>query len=200
MKGIKYLLSDLDGVIRHFSSERDTEIEKRCGLSRGSLLGTAFEKNLLTRAITGSISDEAWRSEITNELAKVCSPELAAKAVSDWSAFPGRIDHRYLDYLKTQFPTLPVAILTNGTSRLHRDLESLGIADRFFKIFNSAKIGFCKPDQNVFNHVLEVLKCEPGEVFFIDDSLSHVNAARELGMSVYHYRSFDEFQKAMEVK
>jgi hypothetical protein len=33
MNGIKYLLSDLDGVIRHFSPERDQEIERRCGLS-----------------------------------------------------------------------------------------------------------------------------------------------------------------------
>ena len=200
MKGIKYLLSDLDGVIRHFSPERDSEIEQKCGLSPGSLLGTAFEKNLLTRAITGSISDETWRSEIANALAKVCSPELAAKAVSDWSAFPGMVDHRYLDYLKTQFPALPVAILTNGTSRLHRDLATLGIANRFFKIFNSAEIGFCKPDPKVFNHVLDVLKCEPSEVFFIDDSLSHVNAARELGMSVHHHRSFEELQKALELE
>lgn len=200
MKGIKYLLSDLDGVIRHFSAERDQEIERRYGLSPGALLGTAFEKNLLTRAITGKISDEDWRSEITAILEKVCSLELAKQAVGDWSAFPGKVDYRYLDYLVNQFPGLPVAVLTNGTSRLHRDLVTLGIADRFYKIFNSAEIGFCKPNPKVFNYVVEVLNCEPKEIFFIDDSLSHVTAAKELGMVAHHYRSFGEFQKLMEAE
>lgn len=200
MKGIKYLLSDLDGVIRHFSSERDQEIERRYGLSQGILLGTAFEKNLLTRAITGKITDEAWRSEITAALAKLYSSELAEQAVSDWSAFPGKVDHVYLDYLKVKFVDVPFAILTNGTSRLHRDLATLGIADRFFKIFNSAEIGFCKPDPKVFSHVVEALECDPKEIFFIDDSLSHVDAAKELGIVAHHYRSFEEFNKLMELK
>ena len=200
MNGIKYLLSDLDGVIRHFNSERDQEIERRCGLPPGILLGTAFEKNLLTRAITGKISDEIWRSEITDELAQVCSPDIATQAVGDWSAFPGKVDHRYLDHLENQFPNLPVAVLTNGTSRLHRDLATLGIAERFCKIFNSAEIGFCKPDPKVFNHVVEALNCEPNEIFFIDDSLSHVNSAKALGMAAHHYRSFEEFKKMMELK
>lgn len=200
MKGIKFLLSDLDGVIRYFSAERDQEIERRFGLTQGILLGTAFEKNLLTRAITGKISDEVWRAEITAILAKVCSPELAVQAVGNWSEFPGKVDHRYLDYLKDQFPHLSIAVLTNGTSRLHRDIATLGIADCFFRIFNSAEIGFCKPDPKVFNHVVEALGCEPEEIFFIDDSLSHVDAAKKLGMVAHHYRSFEEFKESMELK
>lgn len=200
MRGIKYLLSDLDGLIRHFPSERDQEIEQRCGLSEGILLRTAFEKSLLARVVTGKISDEVWRSEIADALATLCSPELAAQAVGDWSVFPGEVDHLYLEYLKLQFPDLPIAILTNGTSRLHRDLAALGIADRFFQIFNSAEIGVCKPDPKVFNHVVEALDCAPGEIFFIDDSLSHVNSAKEIGMVAHHYRSLEVFKNFMELK
>jgi glucose-1-phosphatase len=196
---IKYLLSDLDGVIRHFSPERDQEIEQRCGLTSGMLLGTAFEKTLLNRAITGVISDESWRSEIIKLLSKTYTPGLATQAVIDWSAFPGKVDHRYLDYLEVKFAGIPVAVLTNGTSRLNQDLKTLGIADRFFKIFNSAEIGFCKPDRRVFDHVIEALDCKPSDVFFIDDSLSHVNMAKELGMSGHHYRSLEDFQKSMEL-
>ena len=200
MKEIKYLLSDLDGVIRHFSSERDGEIERRCGLTPGKLLGTAFEKNLLTRAITGKISDEVWRAEVIAELAQQCSPELAAQAVSDWSAHPGSVDHRYLEYLQFKFADLPISLLTNGTSRLHRDLKNLGIFERFFKIFNSAEVGFCKPDRRIFEHVVEALGCEPEEIFFIDDWLPNVTVAKEIGMSSHHYRSFEEFKDVMELR
>lgn len=197
MTRIKYLLSDLDGVIRHFSPERDQEIEKRCGLSSGALLGTAFEKSLLTRAITGILSDESWRNEIIELLSKTYPKNLAIQAVKDWSSFPGKVDFRYLEYLEVKFSDVPVAVLTNGTSRLHQDLKTLGIAERFFKIFNSAEIGICKPDKKIFNHVIEVLSCKPSEVFFIDDSLSHVNAAEELGMAVHHYSSLEDFQKSV---
>lgn len=199
MIGIKYLLSDLDGVIRHFSSDRDQEIEQRCGLSSGTLLGTAFEKNLLTRAITGVISDEAWRDEIIEVLSKTYTQNLATQAVKEWSAFPGKVDYQYLQYLELKFQGLPVVVLTNGTSRLHQDLKTLGIADRFFKVFNSAEIGFCKPDKKVYAHVIKALNCKPSEILFIDDSLSHVKAANELGMAVHHYRSLEGFRKSVEV-
>ncbi len=195
MTGIKYLLSDLDGVIRHFPPERDQEIEKKFGLSDGTLISAAFEKSLLTQAITGQISDEFWRNEITEVIAKTYPHNLAIQAVKDWSSFPGKVDYQYLECFEVMFPGLPVAILTNGTSRLPQDMKALGIADRFFKIFNSAEIGFCKPDKKVFVHVIEALSCKPSEVLFIDDSLSHVNAAKELGMVVHHYQSIEGLQK-----
>ncbi len=85
-------------------------------------------------------------------------------------------------------------MLTNGTSRLATDLTALGIESRFFKIFNSAVIGVCKPDRKIFAHVVENLGCAPSEIFFVDDSMSHVQAAQEMGMAVHHYQSPDDFQ------
>lgn len=73
-------------------------------------------------------------------------------------------------------------------------LTKLGIENRFFKIFNSAEIGVCKPDKKLYQHVVASLQCNPSEVLFIDVSLPHVEAARELGMITHHYRSFEEFQ------
>jgi HAD superfamily hydrolase (TIGR01509 family) len=198
MKAIKFILSDLDGVIRHFNSARDSEIEQRHGLTAGALFATAFEKKLLTRAVTGLISDEAWRAEILEILSATYPKQNAIRAVQDWSSFPGKVDHQYLDFLKKRFPTLPLAVLTNGTSRLHQDLKTLGLKDHFFRIFNSAEIGICKPDQKVYLHVLNELNCKPHEVFFIDDSISHVNSARDLGINAYHYNSLEAFKEAVK--
>lgn len=195
MKGIKYLLSDLDGVIRHYPLQRNTGIEQEFSLTPGSLLSAAFEKTLLSKAVCGFISDEDWRTEIVKSLSKSHPPEVAASAVQKWSDFPGIVDHSFLAFIETECIGLPVAVLTNGTSRLKKDLAKLEIESRFFKVFNSAEIGLCKPDKKLFTHVVQDLGCEPSDVLFVDDSISHVQAAQEVGMRTHHYKSFDEFKK-----
>jgi HAD superfamily hydrolase (TIGR01549 family) len=133
-------------------------------------------------------------SKIIKSLSKVCGEKLATTAISEWSDFSGIIDHRYLNHVESKFSSVPIAVLTNGTSRLKSDLTKLVIENRFFKIFNSAEIGICKPDLKIFRHVVASFGCNMSEVLFVDDSLSHIEAARELGMITHHYRSFEEFQ------
>lgn len=191
---IKYLLSDLDGVIRHYPPERDREIEKKLGLPEKTITSAAFEKTLLSKAICGIISDEEWRAEITKVLSKFHAPDIAALAVKEWSDFSGVVDHQYLRHIETHVG-VPVVILTNGTSRLKSDLLKLEIGNRFFKVFNSAEIGICKPDKKLFIHVIQNLNCQPHEVLFVDDSMSHVQAAQEIGMRIHHYSSLDNFRK-----
>jgi putative hydrolase of the HAD superfamily len=191
---IKYLLSDLDGVIRVYPPERAASIEQKHGLQAGAIFSNAFEKTLLSQAVCGHITDEAWRSEIAKSLSKVCDDKIATAAISEWSDFSGVVDHRYLGHVESKFSGIPVAVLTNGTSRLKGDLAKLGIENRFFRIFNSAEIGVCKPDRKIYQHVISSLGCKSSEILFIDDSLSHVETAHECGMATYHYRSFEDFQ------
>lgn len=194
---IKYILSDLDGVIRKFPYERDEAIEERLGFSRGALYKTAFEKSLLSRAVLGQITDDVWREEITAQLAKNYGQEKAAAAVQEWGDFPGLVDEEYLGFLVHRFPHTPIVVLTNGTSRLKDDLAKLGLEKRFHRVFSSSEIGVSKPDKKIFQHVVEKLGCKPGEVLFIDDSLSHIESAQELGMHVHHYRSLAELKNEL---
>jgi FMN phosphatase YigB (HAD superfamily) len=195
---LRYLLLDLDGVIRHYPPQRNIEIEQKYNLNEGTLLSAAFEKSLLSKAVCGLISDEDWRVEIVNNVSKDYPRNIAASAVAEWSDFPGLVDDEFLKYVNTKFASLPIAILTNGTSRLHMDLSKINLKDKFFKIFNSAEIGFCKPDKRIFIHVLTDLRCQPSEVLFIDDSQSHIQAAQELGLRTHQYRSLDVFRSACE--
>ncbi len=192
---IKFLLSDLDGVIRMYPPERAASIEQKHGIQAGAIFSNAFEKTLLSKAVCGHITDEAWRLEIAKSLAKVCGETTATEAIREWSDFSGIVDLRYLDHVESKFSGIPVAVLTNGTSRLNCDLTKLGIQNRFFKIFNSAEIGVCKPDREIYQHVIGELRCKPSGILFVDDSLSHVQAAAELGMITHHYRSLETFQR-----
>lgn len=192
---IKFILSDLDGVIRKYPNERNLKIEEKFGLPQGSLVKSAFQTPFLEKAVCGHISDENWREEIEKNLTLLSSPEVSRLAMLEWNDFSGIVDYEYLNFLEVRFPKIPVAVLTNGTSRLKSDLSKLNLNDQFFKIFNSADIGFCKPNPKIFHHVVEKLNCKPSEILFIDDSLSHVQAAKELGMKVCHYNSLGDLEK-----
>lgn len=192
---IKFLLSDLDGVIRTYPPERAMIIEQKHGLQVGAIFSAAFENALLTKAVCGLITDEAWRIEIVRKLSKVCGEKTAQTAIHEWSDFSGIVDHRYLQHLQEKYIGVPISVLTNGTSRLNSDLTKLGIKNSFFKIFNSAEIGFCKPDKKIYHYVIEQFGCRPSEVLFVDDSQLNVQAASEVGMITHHYKSFEDFKK-----
>lgn len=73
------------------------------------------------------------RADIVSALSKSYPLEIAHHAVWEWSDFPGIVDHQFFNYIESEY-ALPIAVLTNGTTRLTSDLEKLGIRDRFFKV------------------------------------------------------------------
>ncbi len=190
---IKYLLSDLDGVIRQYPESRTQSIESKFGLAPGTLISAAFKNTLLEDVVCGRITDEAWRSDIATKISKEYSKAIAVQAVQEWSDFPGQVDQEYLQHVERYFANIPIAVLTNGTSRLDADLKKLSLENRFFKIFNSAEIGVCKPDHKIYLHVLKILECQADEILFVDDSVSHIQGARELGFKTHHYKSLEQF-------
>ena len=183
---IQALLSDLDGVVRLWPAHVVASAEDAAGLPRGSVHATAFAADLLPLAITGRISDEDWRAEVTTRL-QATYPEADARgAVAGWSASPGVINQPVLDLLRQR--RVPVALVTNATTRLPDDLAALGLESEFDHIINSSRIGAAKPDPGIFTAALQAL-CLPAEqVLFVDDDARHVAAAAELCLRSYQFQ------------
>jgi putative hydrolase of the HAD superfamily len=51
--------------------------------------------------------------------------------------------------------------------------------------FLSYRIGHVKPDAEAYRHVAEALDCPPGVIFFIDDNVINVEAARACGFQAH---------------
>lgn len=176
---IRAVLFDLDGVIRHFPSTPALEIERRFGLSRGSLDAAAFAEPLITEVTTGRISRAEWVSLVG---AAVGSPAAAV----EWGTQRGEVDAGALDLLTgLRAAGLVTAILTNGTDTVPQELDELSVTGRVDAIFNSASIGYRKPDPRAFRHVLDSLDMDGSEVFFTDDSRNNVSGAAALGLTVH---------------
>jgi HAD superfamily hydrolase (TIGR01509 family) len=190
----KFILSDLDGVIRTYPFEHSQLVESEYGIPPGTLLPMAFQKKLLEPAITGKVSDEVWREQVAVELSKVIEAEKAREAIAKWSAFPGKLEIEVINLLKAHKPHSQLALLTNGTSRLNKDLKTLGIFHEFNFIFNTCEIGFIKPDARSFEHVLNQLKCKPDEIVFIDDRYENIEMAMSLGIHSHHYRDYQQLE------
>lgn len=180
---IRGLLCDLDGVVRFWPAHVVATAEDTAGLPRGSILKMAFAPDLLPLAVTGRISDEDWRQEVIARL-QVAYPEAdATGAVARWSASPGVINQPVLDLLRQR--RVPVALVTNATSRLPQDLAALGLDTEFDHVINSSVIGIAKPDRGIFAAALQALALPADHVLFVDDDAGHVAAAEDIGIQGY---------------
>ena len=65
----------------------------------------------------------------------------------------------------------------------------------FEEIFCSCKIGAIKPEAEFFRHIELKLNVESKDIFFIDDSKSHIEAAAQLGWTCHHYQNVEAFKK-----
>ena len=186
---LQAILTDLDGVIRHWNSDALNALEERLGLARGHLFGICFEQNILSQAVTGQISDRAWRATVQAQLASSISKTNAKELVKIWTNSEIHIDLKIIEIYRHYFPEASIVLTTNATTRLHADLKNQGLDNYFDKIMNSSELGVAKPAQAFFIEVLNKLDVRKDAVIYIDDSAANIEAARELGIRSHHYQN-----------
>ena len=197
MTVIRAVLCDLDGVIRDWSGQDDTGIERRFGLPPGALKQTAFDPALVTPAITGEVTDEMWRERIVDRLRERHPDVDALGAAAAWSEPIGAIDVATLALMQQVRRRVPVALVTNATSRLERDLARLGVTDAFDHVVNSSAVGSAKPDRAIYEHALGLVGADAGEALYIDDTERYLGPAAALGLRCHHYRGADGLREAL---
>ncbi|MEZ4865460.1 MAG: HAD-IA family hydrolase [Caldilineaceae bacterium] len=189
---IRALLTDLDGVLRLWPSAHERTLEQNWGLPAGAIRQAAFAPELLLPAITGQVTDGAWRTTVAERLANTfahLTPSLdAVQLVQAWSAPCGEVDLGMLELLRRCRTKVTLVLVTNATSRLPADLQQLGLAAEFDHVVNSSAVGYSKPDRQIFDAALAAAKVTAAEALFVDDSAANVAAAMQLGISGHHYR------------
>ena len=194
---IRAVVFDLDGVVRHF--EPEAAIEARFRLPPGALYQTAFLPELLDATVIGARVYDDWIAGIGDTLAARHGEHTRDAAVA-FSQLGATVDVAVVDLMRRlRANGYVVAILTNGTTRVEAELTALGIDDEFDHLFNSARIGYAKPDPRVFEHVLTTLDIEPGECVFTDDSPPKCEGARTVGMHVVDYTNADDLEVALRL-
>ncbi len=184
MPGRGVLLIDLDGVVRLWPPV-DT------GLPAGTIEAVAFE--LAHAALTGAMSDGAWREAIVARLATEFGTEPARVAVRAWSQV-GALDVTVLELIRRVRSRTPVWLATNATSRLPMDLAALGLDQEVDGVVNSSEVGAAKPAEAFFRAAIGLA----GPVaLFVDDSPGHCEAASRLGLATHSYSTSERLRVAL---
>ncbi len=191
---IRTVLFDLDGVIRHFDPDHVAAIERRHGLDTGSIEAFAFSTPVIEDVTTGRIRRADWIAAIADHM----DNEAAAAA---WGGQPFHPDPEVIELLdELRSAGHGVTVLTNGTDTVPDEVATFGLLDHVDAVFNSADIGFVKPDVRAFQHVLDAIGLDGPEVFFTDDSEHKLSGAAELGMVTHHFTGLDGLRTALSAQ
>lgn len=194
------LLCDVDGVLRHWDRGAAARLEQEYELPAGTIAAAAFAPDRLVPALTGRITDEEWRADIARHLTPRCGSAVrAARLVRQWSDPIGRVDGDVLELLALARRYIPVALVSNATTRLERDLRLLGVADVLPDVANSARIGAAKPDPAIYLAGAELVGVVPRRCLFVDDTPENVQGGEALGMAGLVYRDVADLRRALEL-
>ena len=181
---------DLDGVVRDFApGSADGAIEKALGLPVGSVAATAFRDDLVAPTITGLQSFEQWYHVICTELEQVVAdPAQVREQMQQWRAHRGTPIRETVERLTSlRAQGRRTYVFTNGTDHVPAELDLLGVSELFDAVLNSADFGVAKPDPGAYAAAHRSIELDLGrfvagpEVWFTDDRVANVEAARDFG-------------------
>lgn len=178
---------DLDGVIRDWNDDEIAVVEVAHGLEPGTILNVGFSDDLGVASVTGRLAYRQWMDEIRRRVIDQYGPG-ATGALDHWERNIGIVNTEMLELLRAVRRDRPVACLSNGTTRLRRDLLALDLLHEFDVVFNTAEIGIAKPDPEVFMHVVQELGVDARDAAFIDDLETNVHGARTAGLRAHQHR------------
>jgi putative hydrolase of the HAD superfamily len=179
--GLRAVLFDMDGVIRHWDDVGAKAAEQAAGLPAGAIDKVAYSVPEFMATQVGTVTAVQWKDAIARALVAEHGPG-AAVAADVYFSYAGRLDHDMVAFVAAVREHATVALLSNATDQLREHLEHHALVDAFDVVFSSAEIGLAKPDTAVFAHAARVLAVEPGECFFTDDRPENVAGARAAGM------------------
>ena len=144
---------------------------------------------------SGDISPDDFLRDLARELGVSSEPDSIRRRFLDWRPrlFPDA--DRLVSHLSTKSE---LALLSN-TNTLHWNLlHDENAAFQYFKhLFLSFELRCCKPDNFVFEYVLDKVSTSPSEILFLDDMEQNVDAARKFGIRAVQVHGIDEVRSAL---
>ena len=191
-RSIKNLIFDFGGVICNIdvkiAEKRFSELGFSVGDDEASI---AKVKKLFEDIETGALAPQEFRDEIKKYF---LSPVTDAQINDAWNALLLDIPGPRIWLLEDLRKHYRIFLLSN-TNEIHylcylenfrkqfgyHDFDAL-----FEKAWFSYRIRLRKPSLAIFSFVLQQSRLTPAETLFIDDTLVHVEGARNAGLHAHH--------------
>ena len=189
---IKNIIFDLGGVILNIDYHLTINAFKNMGVENfEKLFSQAQQNGLFDKLDKGQVSPQEFR----NNLRELVKFSLSDSAINHaWNAMLLDFPHHRIELLVNVRKHYKTFLLSN-TNAIHieeynqileRTFGYKNLSFLFNKEYYSHEIGMRKPDKGVFLHIIKENLIQPEETLFIDDSIQHVEAAKNLGINAYH--------------
>ena len=199
VKHIKAIDFDFGGVIRLFDGGGSIleDIADILHVEKSAFKQRYFEHNHISNVknvpweemIIGVVSTYDVNSDIIDRVKRLIRDYHLKKVINNeliaW--FP---QLRKLGY--------KIAILSNATTGLRKELQDLGIHQSIDEVVLSGEIGFQKPHKEAFEVVFQKLSVLPQEMVFIDDTPKSLEKAVEIGYIPILFKGNDELREDLK--
>lgn len=204
MEKIKNVVFDLGGVLVGLDFDRCTAAFRSLGMDAvAELINPCYPAEMIGRLEHGDITfheacDEMRRLSGTP---KVTDDEIARAYGAFLTEIPVE-KLRQIDRLRRRgFRTY---VLSNNNSASMEYIRRMFTADGksmdayFDAVYLSCELRELKPSEAIFRKMIAASSMRPEETLFIDDGQKNVDAARELGFSVYMPAHGEDFGHILE--
>ena len=197
---IKNIIFDYGKVIINLDFDLTRIAFEKEGVKNFNSLFTEFSQHPFFHLFDcGLISEEEFRMHLRTATGMELSDTVIDKC---WNAMLMDIpQHRmkYLDELKKLYNTF----LLSNTNSIHlnfistylqKEFKMSDISEKFNKAYYSCRVGMRKPDEKIYQLLLQENNLVPEETLFLDDSAVNVETAEQLGINVILMMPGDEIE------
>jgi putative hydrolase of the HAD superfamily len=189
-KNITTLIFDLGGVLINLDINQCIRNFKQLGLENfEQYLSNFGQSGFFLQFEKGQIGVEKFREEIR----KLTSNTLSDSQIDDaWCSFLCDIPSEKLKMLEQLKKKYRLLLLSN-TNPLHIEISAANefsktgktMSDYFDKCYFSYEMKMAKPDEEIFQALLDNEQVSANECLFLDDGQKNIDQAAKLGIQTY---------------
>jgi FMN phosphatase YigB (HAD superfamily) len=191
MAQIKNIIFDLGGVLLDLDFQRSIDAFEKLGISNFEHMFSQFKADeLFAKLETGRMSEAAFYEAIKKRTEKtITEPEIDLA----WNALILNFRTESLAELEKLAAGHTLYLLSNTNSihltyfkKLFTRQTGKPLLDQYFsKAWYSNEVGLRKPGKEIFEFVLQEENLAAAETLFIDDTITNIETARQLGFKTH---------------
>ncbi len=197
LSGIKNIIFDFGGVLIDLNKERCIQDFKALGIDVENMIGTTHNKGIFVELEKGNITLEQFRNELRNMTSLTVTDE---QIDNTWISILETVPQYKLDLILKLRKKYRVYLLSN-TNSIHFNYAKKNIfekdghtlRDYFDDCFLSYEMGMVKPEDDLFEYVINEAQIFARETLFIDDSEINIEGARRWCFSIYQAKEREDF-------
>lgn len=193
---IRTIIFDLGNVLIHVDPQKSLpKLHKKLKIVPEKVIGDyLFHSSLLRDYEKGYMDDKDFMNGIRDQLQVRFSDRFFRKC---WNGIFAPIQP-VMDLIPVLGEQYQLIALSNS-NKMHIDycLKKFPVLSRFHDIILSYKVGFCKPEPEIFQIALEQSKIPADQILFIDDLYENVESATNLGMHAVQYVGYGELLQSL---